>query len=173
MSQSSSGIRLRVAALSIQNGNVLLVKHRRFLSGIDLPDESWILPGGAVQIGETLEEAVRREVREETGLLCEVGDMIFVKELIYPYRAESVSQSAAKLHVLSLCFVVEIVGGTLQTGKDPELADDEQLILEAAWLPIEVLQNYPIYPPSLAAFIQAGAPVGFKAYRARYFKSED
>jgi 8-oxo-dGTP diphosphatase len=171
MSQSSSGIRLRVAALSIQNGKVLLVKHRRFLSGIDLPDESWILPGGAVQVGETLEEAVRREVREETGLLCEVGDMIFVKELIYPYRKES--QGAATLHVLSLCFVAEIVGGTLHTGKDPELADDEQLILEAAWLPIEVLQNYPIYPPSLVAFIQSGAPAGFKAYRARYFRSED
>jgi 8-oxo-dGTP diphosphatase len=120
-----------------------------------------------------LEEAVRREVREETGLICEVGDMIFVKELIYPYRSESVNQSTTKLHVLSLCFVVEIIGGTLQTGKDPELADDEQLILEAAWLPIKMLHQYPLYPYSLAAFIQAGAPVGFKASRARYFKSED
>jgi 8-oxo-dGTP diphosphatase len=171
MSQASSGIRLRVAALGIEDGKVLLVKHRRFLSGIDLPDESWILPGGAVQVGETLEEAVRREVREETGLLCEVGDMIFVKELIYPYRKES--QSTTTLHVLSLCFVVEIIGGTLHTGKDPELADDEQLIVEAAWLPIEMLHNYPIYPPSLATFIQAEASAGFKTCRARYFRSED
>ncbi|MFN3385737.1 MAG: NUDIX domain-containing protein [Candidatus Thermochlorobacter sp.] len=173
MSETDTSIRLRVAALAVQDGKALLVKHRRFLSGIDLPDESWILPGGGIKVGETLEEAVRREVKEETGLICEVGDMLFVKELIYPYCDEAVTHERPLLHVLSLCFAVKITGGTLQTGKDPELPEDDQLILETAWLPIDALKDYPIYPSSLAAFIQECAAEGFKPCQARYFRSKD
>lgn len=173
MSQPATSIRLRVAALAVQDGMALLVKHRRFLKGIDLPDEAWILPGGGVKVGETLEDAVRREVKEETGLICEVGDMLFVKELIYPYRDDPAPQERATLHVLSLCFAVDITGGALQTGTDPELPKDEQLILETAWLPIDALHEYPIYPYSLASFIQASAAEGFKPSRARYFRSKD
>ena len=52
-------ITVGVRLLPVQNGRVLLVKHTY--------QESWYLPGGMVERGETLEEAVRREAAEELG----------------------------------------------------------------------------------------------------------
>ena len=52
-------VSLGVRLLMIRDGQVLLVKH--------VYEPEWYLPGGAVENGETLEEAVRREAREETG----------------------------------------------------------------------------------------------------------
>ncbi|MDP1884037.1 MAG: NUDIX domain-containing protein [Candidatus Moranbacteria bacterium] len=43
-------------------------------------------PGGGVEIGETLEEALKREIMEETGLEVEVGEMVFFKENFFYYE---------------------------------------------------------------------------------------
>ena len=65
---------LKVVYALIQNeeGNVLLV-HNTDGGG-------WSLPGGKVEYGETLVEALKREVREETGLFVEVNDIVSVNE---------------------------------------------------------------------------------------------
>ncbi|MDU0423595.1 NUDIX hydrolase [Staphylococcus haemolyticus] len=65
---------LKVVYSLIQNeeGNVLLV-HNTDGGG-------WSLPGGKVEYGETLVEALKREVREETGLFVEVNDIVSVNE---------------------------------------------------------------------------------------------
>ena len=65
---------LKVVYALIQNeeGNVLLV-HNTDGGG-------WSLPGAKVEYGETLVEALKREVREETGLFVEVNDIVSVNE---------------------------------------------------------------------------------------------
>jgi mutator protein MutT len=66
-----------VGAVIVDGGRVLLVRRKHEpLAG------EWSLPGGAVEVGETLEECVIREMREETGLDVEVGPVIEVFDRI-------------------------------------------------------------------------------------------
>jgi len=60
-----------VGAVIVDAGRVLLVKRKyEPLAG------RWSLPGGAVEVGETLEESIVREMSEETGLDIEVGPVV-------------------------------------------------------------------------------------------------
>lgn len=81
--------RVSVSALIFENERVLLA-HRRAI-------DWWNLPGGAVDAGETVDEALRREVREETGLEIEVGPLIGVyskplkQEIVLSFRCTVIS----------------------------------------------------------------------------------
>jgi mutator protein MutT len=67
-----------VGAVVVTEAGVVLVKRRNEpLAG------KWSLPGGAVELGETLQEAVVREVREETGLDVSVGPVVEVLDRIH------------------------------------------------------------------------------------------
>ncbi len=143
--------RLRVCGIFIQNEHVLLVKHRRFAESIQFPEESWILPGGGVNYGEMLTQALKREVMEETGYTCEVGQLAFIKELIFPFEAEK----ETKHHSVSIAFYGKITGGKLITGRDPEFGE-HQLIVESNWLPLKRLSDYVLYPPFLSGFLKSG-----------------
>ena len=66
-----------VGAVIVQDGKVLVVKRKyEPLAG------QWSLPGGTLELGETLQEGVAREMREETGLEVEVGPVIEVFDRI-------------------------------------------------------------------------------------------
>lgn len=144
--------RLRVCGIFIQNEHVLLVKHRRFAESIQFPEESWILPGGGVEYGESLTTALQREVFEETGYKCEVGRIAFIKELIFPFDS---TKEQAVHHSVSICFYGNITSGNLMTGRDPEFGE-HQLIVESRWLPLETIEHYLLYPPFLSKFLKSG-----------------
>ncbi|MBV9019169.1 MAG: NUDIX domain-containing protein [Ktedonobacteraceae bacterium] len=68
--RSSHHFRIGVYALIFENGLVLLA-HRRDI-------DWWNLPGGGMEVGEAVDEALRREVREETGLEVQVEQLVGV-----------------------------------------------------------------------------------------------
>jgi len=69
----------------------------------------WALPGGIVEYGETVEEAVKREVKEETGLEVEIEKLVNVY---------SDPNRDPRGHFISICFLCRRVGGTLEAATD-------------------------------------------------------
>ena len=97
-----------VGAVVIQENRVLLIRRGQPpLLG------EWSLPGGVLECGETLRDAVVREAREETGLVVETGEMLGVYERIIPGNAGRV-----RYHYVLLDFLCRPLGGELKAGSD-------------------------------------------------------
>ncbi len=73
----------------------------------------WSLPGGVLECGETLREAVAREAREETGLLVEPGEMLGVYE-----RVIRDDERRVRYHYVLVDFLCRVVGGDPKAGSD-------------------------------------------------------
>jgi 8-oxo-dGTP diphosphatase len=101
-----------VGAVIVVDGRVVLIR-RRFepLKG------EWSLPGGGVEIGETLEAAVAREIQEETGLDVEVGPVIEVFD-----RITRDPDRRVRYHYVLVDYLCFPVGGELRAGSDVDAA---------------------------------------------------
>lgn len=109
---------LAVSAAIIRDGKVLIVRRAR-------PPASGVftLPGGGVEAGETLRDAVVREIAEETGLVIEPVALAGHREVIVRDDAGRVSR-----HFVILAFASRWISG------EPSLNDE---LAEAHWLPPE------------------------------------
>lgn len=118
----SNQIRIRVCGICIEHEQVLLVCHKGVINDKDV----WLPPGGGIEEGETITEALIREFLEETGFGVEVGSFWYKNEFIHP-----------PIHAIELYFSVQIKSGRLIKGTDPELKDDAQLIKDVRWIPLQ------------------------------------
>ena len=87
-------------------GRVLLVER-----GKPPGEGMWTVPGGRLEAAETLAQGVAREVREETGLVVEVGALACVVE-----------RMDATFHYVILDYVARVIGGELVAGSDARAA---------------------------------------------------
>lgn len=110
-------IRTRAQALIIEEGKILLAKHH----DLTIDEVYWCLPGGGVEAGESPEQAVVRELKEETNLdirvIRKVGEM----------RLPGVTSGYAR----GVTFLAEITGGELSLGFDPEQEHWQDKFLKA------------------------------------------
>ncbi len=97
-----------VGAVVIQGNDVLLVKR-----AYPPRQGEWSLPGGQLELGESLVEGVRREVREETGLEVEVGAVVEVFDRVHKDESGRV-----RYHFVIVDFLCRPAGGTLGAGGD-------------------------------------------------------
>lgn len=105
----------------LDEGHILLVQRSK-----DPGRGLWAVPGGKVERGESLRVAARREVAEETGLIVDVGEVIWVGEVIDP-----------DFHIVLIDFAGSVVGGELAP------ADDAA---DARWVPLDEASSYPLTP---------------------------
>ena len=92
----------------------------------------WSLPGGAVEVGERLEEAVVREVLEETGLEVDVVAQVEVLDHIVRDSPEA----PVRFHYVLIDFVCRVSGGTLASATDA---------LDVCWRPTNALGEQGVY----------------------------
>lgn len=95
------------AIVADQDGKILLQRRA--------DNDLWALPGGTMDIGETLAEAVIREVREETGLVVTPSRIVGIysdPRHVFAYADGEVRQE------FNICLACRIVGGDLTTGEE-------------------------------------------------------
>ena len=98
------------AVIEDEAGRILLVKHVKERGGFW--QGRWICPGGGLELGETIEEGIKREVMEETRLEIEL-----VKPLP-PFDTVVKSNGEVSLHVIYIDYLARLTGGSLKPGDD-------------------------------------------------------
>lgn len=114
-----------VGALIVHKGKLLLVKR-----GVEPAKGKWSIPGGAVELGETIRDAIVREVEEECGLDVEIAlerPMDAIDNLIMS------KDGRLQYHYVLLQFLVQLKGGTLKPASD---------VLDARWVPLDEVEKY-------------------------------
>ena len=99
---------LGVGAIICDGSRIALVRRNREPSR-----GRWSFPGGVVELGETVRDAVYREALEETGLEVEVGELVGIFDRIQHDQAERI-----QYHYVILDFLARPVGGSLWPGDD-------------------------------------------------------
>lgn len=112
-----------VGAIIIHNGKMLIVKR-----GSDPGKGKWSVPGGLVELGETVKEAVEREVLEECNLKVEASHLIDIVDNIIRDK-----NGRIKYHFIILDFFAKLRGGKLKPNSE---------IIEAKWVPIDEVEKY-------------------------------
>jgi 8-oxo-dGTP diphosphatase len=129
------------AVVRNRNGEVLLVRRGR-------PPRlgEWSIPGGKVEWGESVENALVREVREETGLTIEVLGLIDVVDSFTEEPAGSLSH-----HYVLLDFAAKSDGNGLKVGDD---------VVEVRWVPPSELASYNLWSETLRIITLSEALTG-------------
>jgi len=106
------------AVITDDSDRVLLVKHKPERGGFW--QGKWICPGGKLELGESIEDGIRREVKEETNLEIKLTTPLI------PFERIVESEGQTKLHVIYIDYLAELCSGDLQPDSD---------VGEAKWVP--------------------------------------
>ncbi len=123
-----------VGAVVVDRERVLLV-HR----GHEPSKGKWSLPGGMLELGESLMEGVAREVLEETGLVVEAVELVELIDRIQ--RQSGPAGERVRYHYVIADYLCRVVGGALQAASD---ADAVRWVERAEWNSHSALSLDPI-----------------------------
>jgi len=119
-----------VGAVIVQDDRLLIVRR-----GVEPGKGKWSIPGGAVELGETVRDATIREAKEETGLDVE----IFVDRPLDAFDNLDIDEKGGlRYHYVLLQFLTRPKGGTLKPSSDA---------LDARWVLLEEVEKYDLTKP--------------------------
>lgn len=124
MSQTTGPI-IAVGAVVFHHDRILLVRRKHPPN-----QEQWAIPGGKVQLGESLRQAAEREIYEETGITIRAGDPVYTFEVIEPDK-----NGVIAYHYVVIDLHADYISG------EPVAADDAS---EAAWITREDFAQLPV-----------------------------
>ena len=115
---------IEVVAAIIKKDDKIFITKRSYGEFIDM----WEFPGGKVEVGETQEEALIREIKEELEL--DITNLNYLTTVEYDYPS---------FHLIMYCFICEICGGTLSLNahNDAKWVSLEQLASQK-WIPADI-----------------------------------
>ncbi|HWY27026.1 MAG TPA: NUDIX hydrolase [Candidatus Angelobacter sp.] len=116
-----------VGGVVISEGRTLLIRR-----GHPPLEGEWSIPGGTLEVGETLHEGVRRELSEETGCQVRVLDLVEVFERIFQDASGRV-----QYHFVIMDYLCELVDGEVRAGGD---------VIDVAWSAESDLAKYALTP---------------------------
>jgi len=119
-----------VGAVVFKNNCVLLVRRGQAPS-----EDIWAIPGGSVEIGETLQEAAEREILEETGVKIRAGKPVYTFDVI-----DRDEDGKIRFHYVIIDLAADYVGG------EPAAGDDAA---EARWVSDDEINELEVSPPTL------------------------
>lgn len=124
---------LAIRVIVIEEAKVLVVRQKK-------PNGRYvhILPGGGIETKEDMFSAAEREVQEETRLKIKSQKLLYLKEIIDPYR-----------HGYEFYVLGKIRGGRLKLGHDPEKSGSKQILKKVYFAPLESLEKINFFPQEL------------------------
>jgi ADP-ribose pyrophosphatase len=125
--------RVAVGAVVSKDGAVLLVRRGKAPS-----HGKWAIPGGSVELGETLQQAAEREIFEETGLLIQAGQPVYTFDLIEHDRHGNI-----RFHYVIVDLSAEYLEGEPVPGDDAD---------QVAWVPFDELPGLDMNAATRAFF---------------------
>lgn len=119
-----------------EGGRILLIERGRepYLG-------QWSLPGGIVEAGETLVEAIEREVLEETGLVVEAHSFFTVFERVMPD-----AEGRCEYHYVLIDYICRVLDGSAVAGSD---------VSAVAWVSRDELETYALTEGTLGVVVRA------------------
>ena len=127
-----------VGGVVIHGGRTLLIKR----GGPPLEGQ-WSIPGGMLELGETLREGAARELLEETGLTVRVGELVEVFERIFPDDTGKI-----RYHFVIHDFLCEVISGELRAASD---------VTDVAWATRDELPSFELTETATRVLLRAFA----------------
>ena len=125
---------LRTVAVFLRDNKVLVQREK--------DGKEYDLPGGHVKIGETLEEGLIREMREEMGIDILCRRLIWSEECFWEWHGR-------KVHGIAFYYLVEFAENAEVFAKDAFVSQKDNENVLVGWLPISALKDVVIYPAFL------------------------